>query len=38
MAWTIGRNTSQHTGIPRGMPYLVGHVISEQLAAAVAAG
>lgn len=27
MAWTIGRQTSRDTGIPKGLPYLVGFVI-----------
>ncbi|MBL0419771.1 hypothetical protein JI739_05355 [Ramlibacter sp. AW1] len=27
MGWTIGRQTSRDYGIPRGMPYLTGHVI-----------
>ncbi|GCL64363.1 hypothetical protein [Pseudaquabacterium pictum] len=38
MAWKIGRATSLRTGIPRGLPYLLGHVINEQVnAEAVAA-
>jgi hypothetical protein len=27
MAWTIGRQTSKDTGIPKGLPYLTGFVI-----------
>lgn len=27
MAWTIGRCTSMHYGIPKGLPYLTGFVI-----------
>jgi len=36
MTWRIGSSTSRSTGIPRGLPYLVGFVISEQLAAEAA--
>jgi len=37
MTWKIGRRTTGDTGIPRGLPYLVGFVlhvaITEELAA-----
>jgi hypothetical protein len=33
MGWTIGRQTSRETGIPRGLPYLTGFVINEGLMA-----
>jgi hypothetical protein len=36
MAWRIGRSTSRHTGIPAGLPYLTGFVISEGIAAEAA--
>lgn len=36
MTWRISSSTSRSTGIPRGLPYLVGFVISEQLAAEAA--
>ena len=32
MAWTIGRQTSKDHGIPCGLPYLTGFVISCALA------
>jgi hypothetical protein len=32
MAWSISRQTSSATGIPRGLPYLTGFVIQEALA------
>jgi hypothetical protein len=37
MAWTISRESSRQTGIPRGLPYLIGHVINEQVNAESAA-
>ena len=33
LAWTISRQTERETGIPAGLPYLVGHVIDASLAA-----
>jgi hypothetical protein len=33
MGWRIGRHTSRETGIPAGLPYLTGFVISEGIAA-----
>ena len=36
MAWRIGRRTSRDTGIPAGLPYLTGFVISEGIAAEAA--
>jgi hypothetical protein len=33
MGWRIGRRTSRETGIPAGLPYLTGFVISEGIAA-----
>ena len=36
MAWTIGRRTSRESGIPAGLPYLTGFVISEGIAAEAA--
>lgn len=36
-AWKISREAARQTGIPRGMSYLLGHVISVQLAADAAA-
>ena len=33
MGWRIGRRTSRETGIPAGLPYLTGFVISEGVAA-----
>jgi hypothetical protein len=33
MAWRISRRTSRETGIPVGMPFLTGFVISESIAA-----
>ena len=33
MGWTIDRQTSRETGIPRGLPYLTGFVINEGLMA-----
>jgi hypothetical protein len=31
MGWTIGRGTSRHYGIPRGLPYLTGFVIHSEI-------
>ena len=36
MGWRIGRRTSRETGIPAGLPYLTGFVISEGIAAEAA--
>jgi hypothetical protein len=36
MAWRIGSRTSRDTGIPSGLPYLTGFVISEGIAAEAA--
>jgi hypothetical protein len=36
MAWSISRRTSRETGIPVGLPYLTGFVISEGIAAEAA--
>ncbi len=36
MGWRIGRRTSRDTGIPDGLPYLTGFVISEGIAAEAA--
>jgi len=36
MGWTIGRRLSRLTGIPAGLPYLTGYVISEGIAAEAA--
>ena len=33
MGWRIGRRTSRETGIPAGLPYLTGFVLSEGIAA-----
>ena len=33
MGWRIGRRTSRETGIPAGLPYLTGFVVSEGIAA-----
>ena len=33
MAWRIGARTSRETGIPRGLPYLTGHVIHDGIVA-----
>jgi hypothetical protein len=33
MGWTIGRRLSRETGIPAGLPYLTGYVVSEGIAA-----
>lgn len=33
MSWTIGRESSGEAGIPRGLPYLTGFVITEGLMA-----
>lgn len=33
MNWTIGRRTSRETGIPRGLPYLVGFVTDCEIMA-----
>jgi hypothetical protein len=33
MAWTIDRRTSRETGIPRGLPYLVGFVTDCEIMA-----
>lgn len=32
LTWTIGRGTSRETGIPAGLPYLVGRVLDEGFA------
>ena len=32
MGWRIGRRASRETGIPAGLPYLTGFVISEGIA------
>lgn len=32
MDWTIGRQTSKHYGIPMGLPYLTGFVVSCAMA------
>ena len=32
MGWTIGRQTSNEYGIPRGLPYLTGFVIHCEIA------
>lgn len=34
MNWTIDRRTSRETGIPRGLPYLVGFVTECEIMAA----
>jgi hypothetical protein len=36
MGWRIGRRTSHDTGIPAGLPYLTGFVISEGISAEAA--
>jgi len=33
MGWTIGRETSEDYGIPRGLPYLTGFVVNKGLMA-----
>jgi hypothetical protein len=33
MTWTIGRRLSRETGIPRGLPYLVGFVTDCEIMA-----
>ncbi len=33
MNWTIGRRTSRETGIPRGLPYLLGFVTDCEIIA-----
>jgi hypothetical protein len=37
MGWTIGRRLSRETGIPRGLPYLVGFVVDCEILAEDAA-
>lgn len=37
MHWTIDRRTSRETGIPRGLPYLVGFVTHCEIMAEAAA-
>ena len=36
MGWRIGRRVSRKTGIPAGLPYLAGFVLSEGIAAEAA--
>lgn len=33
MSWSIGRETSRRTGIPRGLPYLTSFVINSAIEA-----
>lgn len=35
MGWTIGRQTEQETGIPRGLPYLTGFVAHREIMAEI---
>ncbi|WP_292612553.1 hypothetical protein [Nitrobacter sp. 62-13] len=37
MTWTIDRRTSRETGVPRGLPYLVGFVTDCEIMAEAAA-
>ena len=37
MAWTINSRTSQETGIPEGLPYLTGFIMSCEIEAEAAA-
>lgn len=37
MTWTIGRRTSRETGIPRGMPYLIGFITDCEIMAEASA-
>ncbi len=37
MTWTINRRTARETGIPRGLPYLVGFVTDFEIMAEAAA-
>jgi hypothetical protein len=37
MGWTIGRRLSRETGIPRGLPYLLGFVVDCEIMAEDAA-
>lgn len=37
MSWSIGRRISRETGIPRGLPYLVGFVTHYEIIANAAA-
>lgn len=37
MTWTIDRRTSRETGIPRGLPYLIGFVTDCEIMAEAAA-
>ena len=36
MGWTISRNTSRETGIPKGLPYLTGFVAHFEIQAELA--
>lgn len=36
MGWRIGRRTAREHGIPMGLPYLTGFVISEGIASEIA--